>query len=141
MNKMLGVFVACALAAGLPAVAAADQVPPQPQNRYDDGQRHDDPPRPGQLGTDRHDQARHDDRHDDRPGDRRDDRRRDERHDDKRYGRWDPKWGPRPGNPPAHRSRHDDWYRHVRACQQRYRSYDARTDTFVTRGRRLRCSL
>ncbi|MBN6101907.1 BA14K family protein [Xanthomonas sp. CFBP 8703] len=139
MNKMLGVVIACALAAGLPAVAGADQVPPQ--DRHDDDRRHDDPPRPGQLAPARHDEARHDNRRDDRPGDHRDDHRRDDRPDDKRYGRWDPKWGPRPGNPPAHRARHDDWYRHVRACQQRYRSYDARTDTFVHRGRRLRCSL
>ncbi|UKE77846.1 BA14K family protein [Xanthomonas graminis] len=29
----------------------------------------------------------------------------------------------------------------MHTCQQRYRSYDARTDTFVTRGRRLRCAL
>ncbi|UKE73556.1 BA14K family protein [Xanthomonas graminis] len=131
MNKTLGVVLACALAAGLPAVAGADQVPPQ--DRHDDGRRHDDPPRPGQLGHDRRDAPRHDDR----PGDR----RRDDRPDDRRYGRWDPKWGPRPGNPPAHRSRHDDWYRHVHTCQQRYRSYDARTDTLVTRGRRVRCAL
>ncbi|AKK66140.1 BA14K family protein [Xanthomonas translucens] len=135
MNKMLRVVLACALAAGLPAVAGADQVPPQ--DRHDDGRRHDDPPRPGQLGHDHRD----DNRHDDRPGDHRHDRRRDDRPDDRRYGRWDTKWGQRPGNPPAHRSRHDDWYRHVHTCQQRYRSYDARTDTFVTRGRRLRCAL
>ncbi|MCC4596533.1 BA14K family protein [Xanthomonas campestris pv. phormiicola] len=127
MNKLFGVVVACALAAGVPAVAGAEQVPPR--DRHDNDPRHDDP-RPGQPNDDRREQARHDDRRNDH-----------DRPDDKRYGRWDPKWGPRPGNPPAHRSRHDDWYRHVRACQQRYRSYDARTDTFVTRGRRLRCSL
>ena len=126
MNKMFGVVIACALAAGFPAVAGADQVPPQ--DRYDDGPRQDDP-RPGTPPND------------DRRDDHRDDRRRDDGPDDKRYGRWDPKWGPLPGNPPPHRSRHDDWYRHVRVCQQRYRSYDPRTDTFFTRGRRVRCSL
>lgn len=61
---------------------------------------------------------------------------------DMSYGRWDSGWGARPPAPPAHFTRHDDWYRHVRACQQRYKSYDPRTDMFVPRaGRTARCTL
>ena len=61
---------------------------------------------------------------------------------DARYGRWDNGWGARPPAPPRHWTRHSDWYRHVRACSQRYRSYDPRTDTFVVRrGVVQRCRL
>ena len=49
------------------------------------------------------------------------------------FGRWDSAWGARPPAPPSHFSRSSDWYRHVRACQQRYRSYNPRTDRFVPR--------
>lgn len=58
------------------------------------------------------------------------------------YGRWDNGWGARPSAPPAHFTRHNDWYRHVRACQQRYKSYNPRTDMFVPRrGHSARCTL
>ncbi|MDB5421669.1 MAG: hypothetical protein JWR59_1616 [Brevundimonas sp.] len=61
---------------------------------------------------------------------------------DERYGRWDNSWGMRPSAPPRHWSRQNDWYRHVRACSQRYRSYNPRTDTFVvSRGRTAICRL
>ena len=61
---------------------------------------------------------------------------------DGRYGTWDDRWGPRPVAPPRHWTRQNDWYRHVRACQQRYRSYNPRTDTFVVRrGVTARCRL
>ena len=79
------------------------------------------------------------DRRDDRRDDRQDDRR--DRRDD-RYGRWESRWGIYPAAPPRHWSRQNDWYRHVRACQVRYRSYNPRTDTFVMRrGVVRRCRL
>jgi len=54
--------------------------------------------------------------------------------DDSRYGQWNPSWGARPSAPPrAYASRQNDWYRHVRACSTRYRSYNPRTDTYVVR--------
>lgn len=59
-----------------------------------------------------------------------------------RYGNWDQKWGSRPGTPPKHWTRTSDWYRHVRACQQRFRSYDSRSDTYrLNSGQRKRCTL
>jgi hypothetical protein len=58
------------------------------------------------------------------------------------YGNWNNSWGARPPAPPRHWTRSGDWYRHVRACQQRYRSYSARTDTYRTNsGRTVRCTL
>lgn len=58
------------------------------------------------------------------------------------YGNWDTRWGARPPAPPRHWSRTSDWYRHVRACQQRYQSYSARTDVYRTsNGRSVRCPL
>lgn len=61
---------------------------------------------------------------------------------DDQYGRWDNSWGARPAAPPRNFSRRNDWYRHVRACSQRYRSYNARTDTYVVRrGRTAQCRL
>ncbi|SEJ35492.1 BA14K-like protein [Sphingobium sp. AP50] len=58
------------------------------------------------------------------------------------FGNWDNRWGARPGNPPSHWTKKGDWYRHVRACQQRYRSYNSRTDMFVMRpGQSRRCTL
>lgn len=59
-----------------------------------------------------------------------------------RYGRWEEGWGPRPPAPPHHFTRHEDWYRHVRACQQRYKSYNPRTDMYMARpGHARRCTL
>ena len=49
------------------------------------------------------------------------------------YGTWQSAWGARPAAPPAHFSRKSDWYRHVRACQSRYRTYNAHTDRYVPR--------
>ena len=58
------------------------------------------------------------------------------------YGNWDDRWGARPAPPPRGWGRNNDWYRHVRACSQRYRSYNPRTDTFVVRrGVVARCRL
>lgn len=48
------------------------------------------------------------------------------------YGQWNNSWGSRPAAPPKHWTRKSDWFRHVRACQQKYRSYDARTDSYRT---------
>lgn len=61
---------------------------------------------------------------------------------DARYGQWDKSWGTRPPAPPKHFTKHGDWYRHVRACQRAYRSYNSRTDSYRSRdGRTLRCRL
>ena len=63
------------------------------------------------------------------------------RHESRDDDHWDNRWGQRParhrgwGNRPG-------WYRHVRACQMRYRSYNPRTDMFVVRrGVMARCRL
>lgn len=75
-------------------------------------------------------------RQDGRDNDRRDNNRNDtrgDRNDDSRHGRWDARWGARPPAPPRHFTRTSDWNRHVRACQQRYRTYNARTDRYVPR--------
>ncbi|MFZ3483301.1 hypothetical protein [Sphingomonas sp. 3-13AW] len=62
---------------------------------------------------------------------------------DNRYGNWNNRWGARPGQPAAaYRGRQNDWYRHARACQQRYSSYNPRTDSYtVRRGVTRRCTL
>lgn len=61
---------------------------------------------------------------------------------DRMYGTWDDRWGARPPAPPRHWARNNDWYRHVRACSQRYRSYDSRTDRYVVRrGQTAMCRL
>lgn len=92
-------------------------------------------------------QAQQHDRNDhrtDHRNDSRDDRRDDRggRNDEGRYGRWDNNWGARPPAPPRGFTRAADWHRHVRACQQRYRSYDARTDRYtVRRGQTAICRL
>lgn len=58
------------------------------------------------------------------------------------YGTWNKSWGAQPPAPPKHWTRTGDWYRHVRACQQRYRSYNALTDTYRTNGgQNRRCTL
>jgi BA14K-like protein len=58
------------------------------------------------------------------------------------YGAWQSSWGSRPPAPPAHFKRQSNWYAHVRACQQRYRSYNPRTDRYTVRaGRTAVCSL
>lgn len=58
------------------------------------------------------------------------------------YGTWNQSWGARPSAPPKHWTRTSDWYRHVRACQQRYRSYNPRTDTYrANSGQNRRCTL
>lgn len=60
-----------------------------------------------------------------------------------RYGTWQAGWGARPSaTPPRHFTRQNDWYRHVRVCQQRYRTYNPATDTFIARpGVRQICRL
>jgi hypothetical protein len=58
------------------------------------------------------------------------------------YGNWNTGWGARPPAPPRSFTRHNDWYRHVRACSQRYRSYNASTDRYtVRRGQTAICRL
>jgi hypothetical protein len=113
-----------ALAAGFVAFSAVPvDAAPAPQERPYGQERRDD------LRDDR--QERREDRRDDRQ-DRLDDR----------YGRWESPWGVRPAPPPRHWGRPNDWYRHVRACQSRYRTYNPRTDTFVARrGVYRRCRL
>ncbi len=58
------------------------------------------------------------------------------------FGDWKSAWGKAPPAPPKHWAKKNDWHRHVRACQQRYKSYSARTDTYRTHsGKQLRCKL
>ena len=58
------------------------------------------------------------------------------------YGSWNNSWGKAPPAPPKHWSKKGDWHRHVRACQQRYKSYNASSDTYRTySGKSLRCKL
>lgn len=61
---------------------------------------------------------------------------------DRTYGTWNSSWGSRPPAPPRHWTKTADWHRHVRACQVKFRSYDARTDTYRTHsGKTRRCTL
>lgn len=58
------------------------------------------------------------------------------------YGQWNNQWGARPPAPPSFWRNNGDWYRHVRACRQKYASYNPRTDVYVSRkGNRKRCKL
>lgn len=58
------------------------------------------------------------------------------------YGEWKNAWGKAPPAPPKHWTKKGDWHRHVRACQQRYKSYSAKTDTYRTQsGKQPRCKL
>lgn len=58
------------------------------------------------------------------------------------YGNWNTSWGARPAAPPRSFTRQSDWYRHVRACGQRYKSYNAATDRYtVRRGQTAICRL
>lgn len=115
-----------AVAAGLMALSAVSaQAAAFDQNR------------PGQ---DRPSPHRPDDRHDSRPNTPAPDRDRGQHRD--AYGSWQSSWGARPSAPPAHFKRQSNWYAHVRACQQRYRSYNPRTDRYTVRvGRTAICSL
>ncbi|NBB64748.1 hypothetical protein GVN18_36440 [Pseudomonas sp. ODNR1LW] len=103
-----------ALAAGLMALSAASaQAAAFDQNRPGSSQQHDN----------RNDNTR--------GGEHRDN-----------YGSWNSSWGSRPPAPPAHFKRPSNWYAHVRACQQRYRSYNPRTDRYTVRaGRTAICTL
>ena len=79
-----------------------------------------------------------------RDNDRRDNDRNDrsDRNTNDRHGRWDNRWGARPPAPPRSFTRASDWNRHVRACQQRYRSYNPSTDRYtVRRGQTAVCRL
>lgn len=112
----------------LPVAAATAAAAPQERPYMQDNMR----------GPDRGQPMRHDGANDNRGNDHRGDDRR----GDDRYGRWDSSWGMRPAGPPRHWTRQNDWYRHVRACSQRYRSYNARTDTYVVRRNQVaRCRL
>lgn len=107
---------AAALAVALAAAAAPMAASAAPQNR----------PQPQQQ------QHRDNDRHDNDRNDRNNDR----------YGRWQSNWGARPPAPPRSFTRASDWHRHVRACQQRYRSYNPSTDRYtVRRGQTAVCRL
>lgn len=58
------------------------------------------------------------------------------------YGQWNKSWGTKPPAPPKHWSNKSDWHRHVRACQNSYRSYNPRTDTYKAgAGKQVRCRL
>lgn len=58
------------------------------------------------------------------------------------YGSWNTSWGAQPSAPPAHWTKKGDWYRHVRACKQRFGTYNSRTDTYrMSSGKSLRCKL
>ncbi len=58
------------------------------------------------------------------------------------YGTWNSSWGARPPAPPRSFTRKSDWHRHVRACSQRYRSYNPATDRYtVRRGQTAICRL
>lgn len=58
------------------------------------------------------------------------------------YGAWNKSWGARPPAPPSHWKKKSDWYRHVRACQQKYRSYNAHSDNYrLGAGKTRRCTL
>lgn len=58
------------------------------------------------------------------------------------YGNWNAGWGARPPAPPRSFTRQSDWYRHARACGQRYKSYNAATDRYtVRRGQTAICRL
>ena len=111
-------------------------------------------------------QARSDQARNDRDQDRRPDSRNDNRQDNNRnpradnnpnnrdngnrntgvttnrYGTWRVSWGARPSAPPRSFRQSSDWYRHVRACQVRYRSYNPATDRYtVRRGQTAICRL
>ncbi|WP_428678534.1 BA14K family protein [Sphingopyxis sp.] len=61
---------------------------------------------------------------------------------DTRFGQWNSGWGAKPPAPPKHFTKQGEWYRHVRACQVKFRSYNPRTDTYRASGNRtLRCRL
>jgi hypothetical protein len=60
---------------------------------------------------------------------------------DPRDDRWDDRWG-RVVAPPRNWGARPGWNRHVRACFAAYRSYNPRTDTYISRrGMRVRCTL
>lgn len=58
------------------------------------------------------------------------------------YGEWSNSWGSRPPAPPAHWTRKSNWYAHVRACKQRFRSYNPATNSYrAGGGKTRRCAL
>ena len=106
--------LAAATAPMAAAAATADQNRPQQQQPHRDSDRND--------RNDRNDRS--------------------DRNTNDRHGRWDNRWGARPPAPPRSFTRTGDWNRHVRACQQRYRSYNPATDRYtVRRGQTAVCRL
>jgi len=119
MRKFLSAALLGMLLAAVPAAASAQ------------------PPRPDRRDDVRRDSDRRDD--DRRDNDRRDGDRRGPQN---AMGNWNNNWGARPPAPPRHYSNRGNWYGHVRSCQQRYRNYNPRTDTYsVRRGVNRRCTL
>ena len=143
-----GLVLAAALAsAAMPLVAQAAPAVPQAAS-----QARSDPAR-----NDRDQNRRPDSRNDDRPNNCQDNNRNPRADNNpnnrdngnrntgvttNRYGTWRVSWGARPSAPPRSFRQSSDWYRHVRACQVRYRSYNPATDRYtVRRGQTAICRL
>ena len=121
MKKLMLIAVGAAMLLAAPLSASAQAGPPMGQP----GDRH-------QSETYRTGMDRSGDRHDQRSSDSH----------NNRYGRWENNWGARPMAPPRRFTNQRSWYKHVRACQLRYRSYNARTDLYtLRRGVMVRCRL
>jgi len=117
-----------ALAAGLMALSALPAASSAQERPYTAGPPMQDH---GDMNRGRTDNNWNNGQHNDRDNHRNDDR----------WGRWNNGWGARPAPPPRHWTRTGDWYRHVHACQVRYRSYNPRTDMFRSRAAWVRCRL
>ena len=111
-----------AIAAGLMTLSAIP-ASAAPQQRHDAPQQHhQQQQQPQRGGNATHGESRND--------------------NSARYGTWNTSWGARPAAPPRSFTRQSDWYRHARACSQRYRSYNAATDRYtVRRGQTAVCRL
>ena len=107
-----------AMAAGLMTITAITAIPASAAPQ----QRHDNAPQQQQRGNDN--------------------RSGQHNNGSSQYGNWNSSWGARPSAPPRSFTRQSDWYRHVRACGQRYKSYNAATDRYtVRRGQTAVCRL
>ena len=89
-------------------------------------------------------QQRHDNtpQHQQQQPQRGNDHRGGQNNNSSQYGNWNTSWGARPPAPPRSFTRQNDWYRHARACSQRYKSYNPATDRYtVRRGQTAVCRL